>query len=79
MKRSADNCPFYPACYVAGDCGRNRWQEADCGLPKAEQKKLRDKWMADLSLSVERNKIALRLAAEARAGKHDHLLPESAK
>lgn len=76
MKRSADNCPFYPACYIAGDCDQDDWKRSNCGLPKEEQKRLSDKWMANLSLQVERDKIAQRLASEARRGKHDHLLPK---
>lgn len=76
MRRAAENCTLYPACYWAGDCNHDHWREADCGLPRAEQVKRRDKWMADLALRIERNRLAARLAAEARAGKHDHLLAQ---
>jgi hypothetical protein len=74
--RSADNCSFYPACYITGDCPERGWETANCGLPKDEQRRLSLEWRAKLSLECSRNDLATRLRREVMAGKHDHLLQD---
>lgn len=37
VTRSADNCPFYPACFVVGDCAIDDWKRDNCGLPEPEK------------------------------------------
>lgn len=37
-ERAAENCPFYPACYVAGDCDYEGWKTGQCGLPNCNSR-----------------------------------------
>lgn len=75
IERRPENCPFYPGCYWAGDCGLDNWQTSNCGLPKAEQAKAHAKWMADIALRNARYKLAQRLKSEVMRGLHDDKLP----
>ncbi len=34
-EHSRDNCLFYPACYIAGDCSKDDWATSKCGLPNS--------------------------------------------
>ena len=73
-ERAQENCPFYPACYWSGDCNKDDWKTSDCGLPQDEQKRRFEMRQQETRLRAARFRLAHQLAAEARAGKHDHLL-----
>jgi hypothetical protein len=68
------NCPFYPACYIMGDCDFDDWKIGNCGLPQAEKHIRTDKWMEDLRLRSERSKLGQKLKSLASQGKLDELL-----
>ncbi|MGE0178962.1 MAG: hypothetical protein AB7O91_03975 [Sphingomonas sp.] len=72
--RSPDNCPFYPACYIAGDCGPDDWKISSCGLPKAEQQQLSTEWRQRLGLGIGRASLSRRLQTMVGSGALDHLL-----
>jgi hypothetical protein len=70
------NCPFYPACYWTGDCNLDDWKHSNCGLPKNEKQKRRDKWMDGIKLRSSRFKLGEKLKSLAATGKLDDLLGE---
>lgn len=73
-KRSASNCPFYPACYWAGDCNYEDWRKFDCGRPVEEQRKLRRERLAESAIQTRRWELGERMKSLAVKGHYDHFL-----
>lgn len=67
--RAAENCSFYPACYVMGDCPYEGWKEGNCGLGPEDKQTERDQNRAMLAEISKRHRIM----ARARRGEFDHL------
>lgn len=67
--RARANCPFYPACYVAGDCNLDGWKDGNCGLPDEDKAEERRKFRE----SIERTQMRQRLIARVQRGEFDHL------
>lgn len=71
-----ENCQFYPACWIAGDCDEDDWKTSDCGLPDAEKAEKRGRWLRDLALMSARHDLIKRYEREVWNGEHDHRLEE---
>lgn len=67
--RARENCAFYPACYVAGDCEHNGWKSGNCGLSDEDKAAERTRFQQSLAQTVRRQ----RLIERARRGEFDHL------
>lgn len=67
--RARDNCGFYPACYIAGDCGLDGWKTGNCGLCEEDKATERRKFHEGLQRVQMRN----RLMARVQRGGFDHL------
>ncbi len=67
--RAAENCSFWPACYVCGDCPFDGWKEGICGLGPEDKQAERDKAAQRLAQVSKRHRIMER----ARRGEFDHL------
>lgn len=74
--RAADNCPFYPACYITGDCNQDDWRNGTCGLPAPLKERVHAEQRAESALRNARWRLGEQLKGEALRGLHDDKLPK---
>jgi len=67
--RARENCAFYPACYIIGDCEHDGWKSGNCGLSAEDKAEEQRKFRECLELNSKR----LRLLSRVQRGEFDHL------
>jgi hypothetical protein len=71
---SRDNCPFYPGCYIGGDCDLDDWAKSTCGLYPEDKKKKQTEFWSRIRKSAAREKLKNKIVQAINRGELDDLL-----